>query len=253
MPTYGPRPPFPGQNGYAAPYQPPNPAAQRNYAFVLSPYQNSHGSPPPQLSSPAYPPPLQPGQQWGYPPPPLPQNPVQRPGSSHQQNGSFNGSFTNGYGQHQQVYPATHSSSVQNGRPQSSEGVSLPTSSGYVNGQQTPAARLPSPVVNRPIITPSQGNYDVGPVAGIPQYNHHEGPQSLHGGTPTPSLGPRSNGPGSSPTFSGVSPVKHAPSVPGSVSGTPVFPPAAKLAPSPEAGPVPTPTKHETPQEQRAS
>jgi hypothetical protein len=249
--TYGPRPPYPTQNGYVAPSHPPNPADQRSYPFIMSPYQGTHRSPPLQPSSPAYPP-LQPGQQWGYPPPPQ-QYPVQRPSSSGYQNGSpsFSASITNGYGQNPQTYQAHHSSPLMNGRPPSQEGHHAPPV-GNLNGQQTPAARLPSPIINRPVITPSQGNYDVGPVAGIPQYNQSTAPQNLPVGTPTPSLGPPSNGPSSSPPLSGVSPVKHAPSIPPSVSGTPVFPPAAMLAPSPEHGPLPTPSKQDSPQEHRA-
>lgn len=244
---YGPAPPLPAQNGHAAPSYPPNPAAQRSYPFVMSPYQGSQSPPPPQPISPAYPP-LQPGQQWGYPPPPQ-QYPAQRPGSS----GHYYGSpQSNGYGQTQQQYSPHQRPVNQNGRPPSSDGVTRTPSSSQINGSQTPAARLPSPVVNRPIMTPSQGNYDVGPVAGIPQSNHTSASHGFRVGTPTPSLGPPSNGPSSSPPLSGVSPVKHAPSAPPSVSGTPVFPPAAKLAPSPERGPQPTPTKQDSPQDHRA-
>jgi hypothetical protein len=41
--------------------------------------------------------------------------------------------------------------------------------------------RVPSPVLNRPIISPTQGNYDVGPVAGIPQKASQSPPQQRNG------------------------------------------------------------------------
>lgn len=50
---------------------------------------------------------------------------------------------------------------------------STPSFSGPPNISQTPngkpQGRLPSPVVNRPSMSPTQGNVDVGPLAGIPQ------------------------------------------------------------------------------------
>lgn len=246
-PAYGPRPPVPSANGHAAPSYSPNPAAQRNYPFIMSPYQNAT-SPPPLQPSPSSFPPLQPGQQWGYPPPPQ-QYPSQRPGSSGHHYGppQFNGAVANGYAQPQQHYPSPYQFGAgQNARPTSSGGTPRPSSSGQSKGQQTPAARLPSPIVNRPIMSPSQGNYDVAKVAGMPQYTHPAPTHAIPNGTPTPNLGPQANDPSSSPLLSGVSPVKHPPSAPGSVSGTPVFPPAAKLAPSPEHGPLPTPSKQDS-------
>merc|ERR1711939_1292386 len=186
----------------------------------------------------------------GYPPPAA-QHPLQRPNSSGHQYAppQFNGA-ANGYAHHMQPHhypPPLQATAVHPGRPLSSEDTPRPRSSGQPNGQQTPAARLPSPIINRPVITPSQGNYDVGPVAGI---QNHPAPQALPNGTPTPNLVPRNAHVSSSPPLSGVSPVKHSPSAPPSVSGTPVFPPAAKLAPSPERGPQPTPSKQGVQQDQ---
>lgn len=282
-PSYGPRPPPVVQNGYTHPAYSPNPATQRQYPFVMSPYQPGGSPPPPPLQAgqPGYPP-LQPGQQWGYPPPAQ-----QRPGSSGQQhppqyNGTPNGfSYPGGYtpqSQHQpyQMTPAA--------RSPSSGGTPRPGSSHSQGNSTTPAARLPSPVVNRPIMSPSQGNYDVGPVAGIPPYAQRGTPSgSLSNGTPVPRQPQQTS---SSPPLSGVSPSKNptpqayhrspqpqqssvSPLPPPSaipvkpitspqpnaaainqrsVSGTPIFPPAEKLAPSPEhmrQGPQPTPSKQE--------
>ncbi|RMZ83825.1 hypothetical protein DV737_g1437, partial [Chaetothyriales sp. CBS 132003] len=153
------------------------------------------------------------------------------------------------------------------------------------NGQ-TPAARLPSPVVNRPVMSPSQGNYDVSSVAGIPYtapsplYHangftspskqppaaaatpQHPSPpthaaiasrtpsQSLSGISPTKNQAPSPLPPPSDvPVKTSKSPSQHA-IQPRSVSGTPVFPPAEKLMPSPDQlsqEPVPTPTKQAAP------
>jgi hypothetical protein len=276
-PAYGPSPPSAGQNGYHGQTYSPNPNLQRQYPFVASPYQQS-GSPPLQthhLGSP----PSQSGQQWGPPPPQ--QYSLPRPSSSGYQ-------YPNQGQQHAPppLYPTQYSQAIDPAtgqRPPSSGGGSRPTSShGQVNGT-TPAAQLPSPVVNRPVISPSQGNYDVGPVAGIPPHNRQ--PQrtpSFTNGTPAPLA--RQESYSSSPPLSGLSPSKNptpraqnyqatpvqqnGASLPPpsaipvkpvtspvattqrTVSGTPVFPPTEKLAPTPDRGhlgPQPTPSKHEIP------
>ena len=284
--TYGPRPPSAGQSGHATQAYSPNPAMQRQYPYNISPYQQ-HNAPVMQTNSPAYPP-LQPGQQWGYPPPPH-QYPVHRPGSSGQPYAASHPNNTSNFG-----YPAgytasqspTYSTATPAARPPSLGGGSRPNSShGQLNGT---AARLPSPVVNRPTMSPTTGNFDVGPIAGISPFGRPEQrTPSFSNGTPAP----RQQSQSSSPPLSGLSPSKnptprapqatpqHQPSqshasqpisnlpppssVPvkasstpvhngqRSVSGTPLFPPAEKLAPAPEhshSKPVPTPSKHEVPQ-----
>jgi PHD-finger len=158
-------------------------------------------------------------------------------------------------------------------RPPSSQGIPPrpPSSHTQLNGQPTPAARLPSPVINRPIMSPSQGNYDVGPVAGIPQrtsFPPNNAAAHLSNGispslqrshphqTPMQYNRPTSSSSSSSPhhqpiALSGASPTKPLPppsNVPmkmsvspplatpsvRSVSGTPIIPPTEKLRPSPE-------------------
>jgi hypothetical protein len=266
---YGPSPPRVGQNGTVATFPSPNPATQRAYPYVISPYQATGSSPPP-VSQPGYPP-LQPTQRWGPPPPP------QAPPLS-----MSNGTYT------QAPPPQQYHVSAQMDRPMSSGGTPRPPSSdGQVNGNGTPAARLPSPIINRPIISPSQGNYDVSAVAGLPPYDDPSQPprSTMANGTPVM----QTSNSFSSPPLSGVSPSKNPPpsqsqqppatvgsisplpppsavpiklaattplqaapvnQQPRSVSGTPIFPPAEKLAPSPGHalhGPVPTPSKQATP------
>lgn len=134
------------------------------------------------------------------------------------------------------------------------------------------AQRMPSPVLNRPHMQPTQGNYDTAGITGMaqksPTMNYHP---ALFAPSPSPHPQPQgtpqqqqyqSNGTyrQSSQTpapVSGLSPTKHSPPLhrtvsPGphagqrSVSGTPLFPPAEKLAPSPEQmskEPMPTPMK----------
>ena len=149
----------------------------------------------------------------------------------------------------------------------------------------TTNAHIPSPVLNRPTMSPTQGNQDVGPTAGVPQkspspsygqsFAQHRTPSMYqsNGNPPyyfqtTPAPLPRSP---NMKHMSGLSPTKHSPiisppthvqqnssmsppsSAPGSfrsVSGTPIFPPVENLAPSPEQlskTPVPTPSKNASP------
>lgn len=190
--------------------------------------------------------------------------------------------------------PSVHS----NGASSSVNGATpypRPSSSHSTSG--TTAGKLPSPVQNRPSMSPTQGNPDVGPLAGFDSLVSQSRPGSndidqssdaLHPGHPqshasaeqhtqlsnnqpidgskiSGSLGPKTP----TPIFrdqqqqqpapkSGLSPTKHSPSQAPSttvsvqipkvrtVSGTPVFPPAATLQPSPEAArmsPMPTPMK----------
>lgn len=201
--------------------------------------------------------------------------------------------------QFQHYNPAWYSQSYQHSSPQvnpsqrppSSHGPVRPSSShSHANGQTPSTNRLPSPVVNRPIITPTQGNYDVSRVAGIPQKSSPS-PQILPNGTPTPhinQLQPHNSSSSSSTPqqqLSGISPTKPTPpsispqplpapsNIPmklsmspplpqqhnyqrsdvRSVSGTPIVPPVEKLQPSPQLAnqaPVPTPTKNSPPMQQ---
>ena len=147
---------------------------------------------------------------------------------------------------------------------------------------------LPSPIKNRPSMSPTQGNRDVGYLAGFqPLAASHNGSvpftpsgqhyartasqdfsSSMHGGYPpfsaaTPS-GMHSSPPQSSygaHHLSGISPTKNSPRplTSGSFTGAPVLPPIQTLEPSPKLmgrsspdAPVPSPMKCMTPdQEER--
>lgn len=194
-----------------------------------------------------------------------------------------------------------------------------PTSSQpYTNGEIPLPRRVPSPVINKPTMSPSQGNPDVGPIAGVPgssPSNHHaqmiapqtdgrtdltqsytngyvhSTPQQAHqrqasfnrtpsfsasqfftqplsGLSPTKQQQQHSYQPSSTPaiplppTASSGSSKQYTASTPSSsfnathsmnarsVSGTPIFPPAEKLVPSPELAnrrPIATPSKSSTP------
>ena len=198
-----PRPPSQGQmNGYGYPPSAPQPYGSRSpqYYPPLQPngqpaygYPPSHSSqhPPPSVNPPQYPrlqsssssPPPIPGQQHPYV-----QNHHSRPAQPTQQFSPIQ------YTPNQHARPAyppqpqysQHPPHVQP-RPSSSHDFTpRPTSShNQPNGQA-----LPSPVLNRPIMSPSQGNYDVGPVAGIPQKSPYGNspplaPAQLANGTPT--------------------------------------------------------------------
>ena len=162
--------------------------------------------------------------------------------------------------------------------------------------------QLPSPAVHRPSMSPTQGNLDVGPIAGVQQRNS---PAQQYAPTAAQQqrinqspvfashrngFHPNSDSRGSLPQsshLSGISPTKHSPvarspsmpqnnsasppafrqpqTTPGqpaqvsnsnisptmrSVSGTALFPPAEKLAPSLDQlnkVPVPTPSKQSPP------
>ncbi|OJJ97844.1 hypothetical protein ASPACDRAFT_45143 [Aspergillus aculeatus ATCC 16872] len=161
-------------------------------------------------------------------------------------------------------------------RPSSSHSVHSPT--------------LPSPIQNRPSMSPTQGNRDVGPLAGFPPVasSDHVAPWTPHGQhqTPRPNTGnsnaqlpPLSNGRPSfiaTPTggggsrssppqsshgvpFSGISPTKQSPRpmTSGSIAGAPVLPPIQKLEPSPKLmgrsspdAPIPPPIKCMTPEQE---
>lgn len=163
------------------------------------------------------------------------------------------------------AYPSQH-------RQSSAPSMARPTSShSSTKGMSVSpnTQRIPSPVLNRPNMQPTQGNYDTSAITGMtsrsPTMNYHP---ALFAPSPSPHPQPQatpqqqySNGAyrqsSLTPAPSGLSPTKHSPPLyasasPGiqagqrSVSGTPLFPPAEKLAPSPEQlskEPVPTPMK----------
>ena len=237
-PPYGSRPPqyyshlqLNGQptSGYGSsfgPQQYPSPAYPQQYARPSSSSSSSPSVTGQQQQYPATYPPRPPGQQWA----PIQYTPSQ---------------YARPYPQQPQYAQQLYSSQQ---RPPSSHGIPpRPTSShAQSNGQPTPAARLPSPVVNRPIMSPSQGNYDVGPVAGIPQktqYSASPPPPPVHLANGTTSLPrarpqqtpsnnqayrPSSSSSASSATpqqqmqMSGMSPTKHSPPL----TATPLPPPS---------------------------
>ena len=129
--------------------------------------------------------------------------PDQRPISSHQ----FP-QYVPGYPTHQSTHgvgnglarsppprPDAHHTPSQNGashQPQSYPYQQRPLASANViprQPTQSPAhgrtanntGRLPSPVFNRPMMSPTQGNMDVGPVAGFPQQSPSLGQDAMNG------------------------------------------------------------------------
>ncbi|KAE8354079.1 hypothetical protein BDV28DRAFT_93582 [Aspergillus coremiiformis] len=158
-------------------------------------------------------------------------------------------------------------------RPSSSHSAQSPT--------------LPSPIQNRPSMSPTQGNRDVGPLAGFPPvpssespapwtpYRQHQAPRrgsgpyasfsSIPGGHPSFAATPntsRSSPPQSSHggvALSGISPTKQSPRpvTSGSVTGAAVLPPIQRLEPSPKLmgrsspdAPIPPPVKCMTPEQE---
>ncbi|KAL4977507.1 hypothetical protein BDW66DRAFT_132478 [Aspergillus desertorum] len=159
-------------------------------------------------------------------------------------------------------------------RPSSSHSIHSPT--------------LPSPIHNRPSMSPTQGNRDVGPLAGFPPMPSSDGPGPApapwtpygHHQTPRPSTGPHAsfssvhsgNGafavtptanPASSPhshhLLSGISPTKQSPRplTAGGMAGAPILPPVQRLEPSPKLmgrsspdAPIPPPVKCMTPEQE---
>lgn len=203
-----PRLPSQGQiNGYGYPPSAPQPYGSRpiQYYPPLQPNgQPASGYPRTTYSSQHYPPSVNPPQ---YPrpqsssssPPPIPgqqhpdvQNHQYRP-AQHTQHFSPIQYTPNQYAR--PAYPPQPQYSQQSPhaqpRPSSSHGFTpRPISSHNQPNGQAPAARLPSPVLDRPIMSPSQGNYDVSPVAGISQKSPYGNspplaPAQLANGTPT--------------------------------------------------------------------
>ena len=160
-----------------------------------------------------------------------------------------------------------------------------PSSSHSVQSQS-----LPSPIQNRPSMSPTQGNRDVGPLAGFPStaasngstpwtpYGQHRAPRpepssrgasaSFHGGQQSfqqssfsAATSIQSSPPQSSHgiPFSGISPTKNSPRpvTSSGVAGAPILPPIQKLEPSPKLmgrsspdAPIPAPMKCMTPEQE---
>ena len=295
-------------NGHAVPY-PGQPVRSGRTAYFQQPLLNGYGSytgaqrsdPRPQQFSP-YANGYAQASPAPHPPAPFsPNRPVARPGSSSGQTVSFASSSnsstfarpSSSHGQHPPYYNGVpyqyqhYSSQSPPSRPASSHSPNpYPTfnSTSYtINNASN--ARMPSPVLNRPTMSPTQGNQDVVPTAGFPQslpgtsYVQPAIQQRTPGmyqsnGTaayrPQTTPGPLSRSPNMN-YMSGLSPTKHSPVIPPpthirqkssmspppngpgasrSVSGTPIFPPAENLAPSPKQlskSPVPTPSKNASP------
>lgn len=159
---------------------------------------------------------------------------------------------------------------------------------GHVRPSSNSAAR--SPVQNQPAMSPTQGNRDVGPLAGFPHTANTNGarqwppsfdnvtprPQSGHGAAPpsmssnypsfsasaTPNGNHHSSPPHSSHGMgmSGISPTKQSPRPMTSgngMAGAPVLPPIRRLEPSPKLmgrsspdAPIPPPIKCMTPEQE---
>ncbi|KAL4933938.1 putative PHD finger domain protein [Aspergillus undulatus] len=152
-----------------------------------------------------------------------------------------------------------------NRRPSSSHSTHSPT--------------LPSPIQNRPSMSPTQGNRDVGPLAGFPPMASSDGPAPWTHQTPRPSTAnhasfssihsgnvsfatPTANRASSSHSqhlLSGISPTKQSPRpmTAGGMAGAPVLPPVQRLEPSPKLmgrsspdAPIPPPVKCMTPEQE---
>ncbi|KAL4989070.1 hypothetical protein BDW68DRAFT_157371, partial [Aspergillus falconensis] len=159
-------------------------------------------------------------------------------------------------------------------RPSSSHSIHSPT--------------LPSPIQNRPSMSPTQGNRDVGPLAGFPPmpssdgpgpgptpwtpYRQHQTPRpstghhapfsSVHSGNGSFAATPSANraaSPHSHHLLSGISPTKQSPRplTAGGMAGAPILPPVQRLEPSPKLmgrsspdAPIPPPVKCMTPEQE---
>ncbi|KAL3484976.1 hypothetical protein BJX62DRAFT_217914 [Aspergillus germanicus] len=224
---------------------------------------------------------------------PFPPSPERRPQSSH--TNSFSPSRapfspskgTNGLAHfHEQApkLPPIHHF-PPNGRgslpPAPSFGTRRPSSS-----HSNPSPSLPSPIQNRPSMSPTQGNRDVGPLAGFPPMASSDGPapwtpygpnqtprpntgnhlsfSTAHSGnvsfTATPTTN-RASSPynGQPALLSGLSPTKQSPRpmTAGGMAGAPILPPVQRLEPSPKLmgrsspdAPIPPPVKCMTPEQE---
>ena len=264
---YVPKPPqlSPYANGFPSNIRS---ATSSNAPGQQQPYSNAYGMPN------GYNP--RPGSSSGQVPPrPFQQVSQSPPDSNSAHPTSSYGQYPpyyNGVPHQYQAYPLHH-------RPTSTHTPSIsprqPTAPTATNNNQSPSqVRMPSPIQNRPSMSPTQGNHEVGRIAGLPQRS----PTASHPQQASPVLHQQSpaihnqvvNGLNSAHTaatpapisrspntihMSGLSPTKHSPSVPPpsvipqknsmspppnglntgrSVSGTLKFPPEETFAPSPE-------------------
>ncbi|KAL3464768.1 hypothetical protein BJX64DRAFT_89743 [Aspergillus heterothallicus] len=165
--------------------------------------------------------------------------------------------------------------------PTPSFGTRRPSSS-----QSNHSPTLPSPIQNRPSMSPTQGNRDVGPLAGFPPMVSSDGPapwtpygpnqtprpstghglsfSSAHSGNVSFTATPTANS--ASPPYngqpallSGLSPTKQSPRpiTAGGIVGAPILPPVQRLEPSPKLmgrsspdAPIPPPVKCMTPEQE---
>lgn len=184
----------------------------------------------------------------------------------------------NQYPQH----PVQDSSSALQGIISGTSFPQRPSSS-----HSTQSHAVPSPIQNRPSMSPTQGNRDVGPLAGFPAstmsngsvpstpYGQHQtAPPQYSGMPPLSSSFDRRTSfssvhdsfahtpppPGSqSMVMSGLSPTKNSPRpmTSGSVAGASILPPIHRLEPSPKLmgrnspdAPIPPPVKMMTPEQE---
>ncbi|KAI9040448.1 putative PHD finger domain protein [Aspergillus affinis] len=266
-------------------------------AHTFVPYQpEAHRSPSKASNtSPSKPPSMQPSlpPQHATQSVPFPLSPERRPQSAHIASlGSPRGPFspTKGANRH------TPSRNQLPKLPSIQQTAHLPPNDGPPNGgslSQRPSSshsvhsqNMASPIQNRPSMSPTQGNRDVGPLAGFPPSaastespapwtpyrpqqvarpgsGNYASFSSLHNGHPSllATPGSQSSPPQSSHgvPFSGISPTKQSPRpmTSGSIAGAPVLPPIQKLEPSPKLmgrsspdAPIPAPVKCMTPEQE---
>ena len=253
-------------------------------------HMSPNGSPSKMPSQPSFPP-----QTGSQSMPFSPSSPERRPHSAHHlpfspSRAPFSPSKGgNGFSlsrTHQPKPPSTHQGthpppgrgtfgSFQTRRPSSSHSAQSPL--------------LPSPIQNRPSMSPTQGNRDVGPLAGFPSAppsdspapwttpfgqqqarrpstSNHASFSSMQGGqisfaaTPTASQSsPPQSSHGHGVHLSGIRPTKQSPRpvTSGGMAGAPVLPPIQKLEPSPKLmgrsspdAPIPPPVKSMTPEQE---
>ncbi|KAF7716958.1 Uncharacterized protein PECH_000646 [Penicillium ucsense] len=172
--------------------------------------------------------------------------------------------------------------------PSMQPGPRLPSLGSFQSGRPSSSQSGYGPASNHPAMSPSQGNHDVGPLAGVPSGASATGPtqwssfdsyatprpQSGYGGGnhamashyPSFSSAATPNGNNSSPPrtshgmgMSGISPTKQSPRpiTAGGMAGAPVLPPIRRLEPSPKLmgrsspdAPIPAPMKCMTPEQE---
>ncbi|KAL4953914.1 hypothetical protein BDW69DRAFT_148700 [Aspergillus filifer] len=166
---------------------------------------------------------------------------------------------------------------ASNGRGPLPPAPSFPRRPSSSHSTQSPT--LPSPIQNRPSMSPTQGNRDVGPLAGFPPMVSSDGPTPWTQQTPRPSTAHhasfssiysgnvsfatptanRASSPHSQHLLSGISPTKQSPRpmTAGGMAGAPILPPVQRLEPSPKLmgrsspdAPIPPPVKCMTPEQE---